>query len=447
MKKLIPLLAIVVIFSMCKKDKKSSVATVTTIAVTELTSGSAKTGGAIADDGGSAITKKGICWALHASPTVSDSITNEGSGTSSFTSNLSGLMANTTYYVKAYAINGTGTGYGNEVSFTTSKGLPTVTTTAISNNVALSATGGGNVLSDGGYPITARGVVWATSHNPTIANFKTSDGTGTGTFTSTLTPLASQTVYYVRAYATTSFGTAYGNEITLTAASSNSIADIDGNVYTTVVIGTQTWMASNLKTTHYRNGDLITNGLATNFDWQGAIDANTADLTVFKGAYTFPNGDSANKANYGLLYNNFAVDDSRGVCPAGWHVPSETEWAILSGYLGGIVPKEADTLYQDSNNGAGGEFGSIADKLSAGGSSGLNLNLGGQLYINPNQYLGFTLSGLYWGSSIAGFPSFVSAFGSVQNFWVAYGDGYLPANHVRYGFDNKRACSIRCVKD
>lgn len=88
--------------------------------------------------------------------------------------------------------------------------LPTVTTTAISNIQRTTASGGGNVSSDGGATVTARGVCWSTSSNPTTANSKTTDGSGTGSFTSSITGLLPNTTYYVRAYATNSVGTAYG---------------------------------------------------------------------------------------------------------------------------------------------------------------------------------------------------------------------------------------------
>jgi uncharacterized protein (TIGR02145 family) len=455
MKRVFTTLAVITLVLLaCKKEKPATVASLTTTAATNVTANSVTTGGNITNDGKTAITKRGVAWATHTAPTVADSITNDGTGSGSFTSNVSGLMANTIYYIRAYAINGTGTGYGNELSFTTSKGLPTVTTAAITNSVALSATGGGNVLSDGGYPITARGVVWATTHNPTIANFKTTDGTGTGPFTSTLTPLASQTVYYVRGYATTSFGTAYGNEITLTAASSNSIADIDGNVYPTITIGTQTWMTSNLKVTHYRNGDSIVNGYTTNFDWYQAIKDNensAPNYDVYKGAYTYPNGDVANVSSFGLLYNNFAIDDNRKVCPAGWHVPYYTDWAILAASLGGSAVK-TDTTYNGGFYVNYSSFGLIADKLLVGGSSGLNLKFAGQLFIdgaNSYSYTGFNSSGFYWMQSFIGYPKkdVIALAGSAQNYWFALGAANSTPNDVRYQADNLRVLSVRCVKD
>ena len=164
------------------------------------------------DDGGLEVTARGVCWSTNSNPTISDSHSTDGNGTGNFTSIITGLEDNTTYYVRAYATNGVGTAYGNELTFATPT-LPTVTTIAVTNIDATSATSGGNVTDDGEATVTARGVCWSTSHNPTISDSYTTNGTGTGSFTSSLTNLTPNTTYYVRAYATNSVGTAYGSEV------------------------------------------------------------------------------------------------------------------------------------------------------------------------------------------------------------------------------------------
>ena len=195
------------------------VATLTTTAVTSITLTTAVSGGNITADGNAAITAKGVCWATTTAPTISNSKTSDGTGTGSFTSNLSGLLPNTKYYLRAYATNSAGTSYGNEVSFTTSQiAVPTLTTTAVTSITLTTAVSGGNITADGGGAITAKGVCWATTANPTISDSKTIDGTGTGSFTSNLSGLLPGTIYHVRAYATNSAGTAYGNDVSFTTS-------------------------------------------------------------------------------------------------------------------------------------------------------------------------------------------------------------------------------------
>jgi uncharacterized protein (TIGR02145 family) len=195
----------------------ASVPALTTTAISSITATTAASGGNITSEGGAPVTAKGVCWSTTASPTTSSSKTTDGTGSGIFTSNLAGLTTNTTYYVRAYATNSAGTAYGNELTFTSGYFSPTITTSAISSVTSNSASSGGNITSDGGAAVTVRGVCWNTSANPTVANNKTTDGATTGIFVSAIAGLTPGTTYYVRAYATNSAGTAYGNELTLTA--------------------------------------------------------------------------------------------------------------------------------------------------------------------------------------------------------------------------------------
>ncbi|MBM3410246.1 MAG: hypothetical protein FJY18_01260, partial [Bacteroidetes bacterium] len=191
-------------------------ASVTTSTVTGITSNAASTGGNVTANGGAAVTARGVAYGTTQSPTILGAFTNDGSGNGVFISLLSGLTPSTTYYVRAYATNSAGTAYGNEVSFATLAPpavMASVTTTSISSITSSGATTGGNVVSDGGALVIARGVAYGTAVNPTISGLSTSDGSGTGAFTSVLTGLSPATNYYVRAYATNSVGTAYGSEL------------------------------------------------------------------------------------------------------------------------------------------------------------------------------------------------------------------------------------------
>jgi hypothetical protein len=163
------------------------------------------------------INSYGHCWSTDITPDITDSKTTK-SGVPpkqvDFTSELTGLNPNTKYYVRLYASIGELTTYGEVVSFTTLEdALPTVTTTTISEITKTTAISGGNVTNDGGLPIAARGVCWGLTQNPTINDNKTNDGTGTGQYTSSITGLTAVTKYFIRAYATNSNGTAYGENI------------------------------------------------------------------------------------------------------------------------------------------------------------------------------------------------------------------------------------------
>lgn len=197
------------------------VPTLTTDAITEITGNSATGGGNVTIAGGATVTARGICFGMDHNPTVADSKTADGDGLGAFVSALTELKGNTVYYARAYATNSAGTGYGPEVTFTTLVDLPAVTTASVTEITKISAVSGGDVTYDGGAEITARGLVWSTSANPTILNNLIDGGTGTGAFVSELTELTLNTTYHVRAFATNSAGTSYGEDIQF-----NTLADI-----------------------------------------------------------------------------------------------------------------------------------------------------------------------------------------------------------------------------
>lgn len=197
--------------------KKTELPTLSTSPISNLTLVSAKTGGTITDDGNADITARGVCWSTNAKPTTEQNKTSDGTGPGTFESNLTGLAEGTTYYVRAYATNSEGTAYGNEESFTTvPAGMASVTTKDVTEVTFTTAKSGGDIATDGGAAVTAKGVCWGTAVNPTITNSHTSDGTGTDGFVSNLTALTQGTQYYVRAYATNKTGTTYGNQVTFT---------------------------------------------------------------------------------------------------------------------------------------------------------------------------------------------------------------------------------------
>ncbi len=180
----------------------------------------------ITASGGSPVFGYGMVWSTSPNPTMADDYSYYQSNITvgAFNSYLTNLAPGTTYFVRAYVINSAGVAYGNQVSFSTfNTSLPTVTTTPVTGVTGGVAYSGGNVSADGGANVTAKGVCWSTSPSPTIANSKTVDGFGNGSFSSIANGLVISTTYYLRAYATNIAGTSYGNEYTFTTTSTLSI--------------------------------------------------------------------------------------------------------------------------------------------------------------------------------------------------------------------------------
>lgn len=296
--------------------------------------------------------------------------------------------------------------------------LPVLTTVIVSGISPTAAVSGGNITSDGSASITTRGVCWATSTNPTVAGSHTTDGTGTGSFTSNLSGLSAGITYYERAYAINSAGTAYGNQLTF----NTMIADIDGNLYNIVTIGTQVWLKENLKVTKYQDGTVIPN-----------ISDNTAWSGLSNGAYCWYNNTSATyKDTYGALYNWYTL--SSGIlCPTGWHAPTDAEWHQLILFLDPGAPlsnpesliagnklKESGTSHwQSPNSGATNENGFTA---LPGGSRDIN-----------GAFSRIGTSGFWWGS---------------DNGTAWYRDlDYNYAGVIRVSPNKKNGLSVRCLKN
>ncbi|SMO91415.1 Por secretion system C-terminal sorting domain-containing protein [Gracilimonas mengyeensis] len=169
-------------------------------------------GGNVSSDGGAQVTARGVVWNTAGEPVISDFKTEDGTGSGSFESQMTGLENGTIYYYRAYATNEAGTAYGREVSFTTldEKTVPEVETGDITEVMVETALGRGEVTAWGGSEVTARGLVWSTEGEPTIEDFKSEAGSGLGEFVSTMYPLEAESRYYVRAYATNETGTGYG---------------------------------------------------------------------------------------------------------------------------------------------------------------------------------------------------------------------------------------------
>ncbi len=185
----------------------------TTNTISNITAISAVGGGSITDDGGFAVTSRGICWSISPNPTTEDSKTIDGPGLGDFTNNLTSLDVNTNYYVRAYATNSAGESYGVVKSFKTLDGIPEFTTDSIRSVTATSATLYGNIIDNGGLEILEKGFCWNTSTNPTLENnFQIVAGNSLGSYNSSITNFTVYTTYYVKTFVKNIYGTFYGNQ-------------------------------------------------------------------------------------------------------------------------------------------------------------------------------------------------------------------------------------------
>jgi uncharacterized protein (TIGR02145 family) len=214
--------------------------------------------------------------------------------------------------------------------------LPLLTTTEVSNITQTDASSGGNISENSDITIGQYGVCWSTSENPTVSDRHTQQGSGAGTFTSQISGLTPSTKYYVRAYASNvNGGIGYGNQVSFTTLTTSpsvfnpdltygTVTDVEGNVYKTIQIGTQLWMAENLRTTTYNDNTPIP--LVTD-------DVLWSSLSTFGYCWLLNNSD-AYKNTYGGLYNWYAINTNK-LCPSGFHIPTDDEWSALALTLGG----------------------------------------------------------------------------------------------------------------
>jgi len=281
---------------------------------------------------------------------------------------------------------------------------PVLSTTEVTEITATTAVSGGNVMDDGGTTVTDRGVCWSKNENPTIDDNKTEDGTGTGSFTSTVTDLEPNTTYYLRAYATNNEGTGYGSALSFTTQEGNNIGTFtdprDGKVYQTIEIGDQQWMAENLA------------------------------YVPSSGNYWAYENDIANVETYGYLYD---WQTALNVCPTGWHVPSDEEWTELIDHLGGSSIAGGKLKATGTIEAGTGLW--YAPNTGATNQTGFAALPGGALYgIGTFDRIGF--GGYWWTATEDG-------TGSV---WVRHMEDD-NGSVDRYSYFEELGISVRCIMD
>ncbi|HPR31472.1 MAG TPA: FISUMP domain-containing protein [Prolixibacteraceae bacterium] len=384
----------------------------TTNTVTVISMSSATSGGTILYEGSKPIISRGICWSKNSSSTINDDIAiDEGFVGNSFSCQLTGLSANTSYSVRAFAITEEGVFYAIGNGFKTSTG-PDVRFIDASNITTSSVYCTGELINDGGYTVKERGFCWSTSKNPTVNDNKNILGKGLGEFKTSITGLLENKQYYVKAYATNERGTSYSDVFLFKTL--GTVTDIDGNIYTTVTIGNQVWMAENLKTTKYNNGIEIPL-VIDNTEWSSL---NTAAYY----SITFPPDVTE------FYYNYYTISDTINICPVGWHVPTYEDLDVLKNLFGGWEiaggpMKSKSNEWLSPNTGA----------TNASGFSGLPYGL----RRNIGLIEGRSQSANWWYGSNSGFS--LSGYG----FRLWFGD----ANCKTLLFYKNYGLSIRCIKD
>ena len=393
---------------------------VTTSPVTNITATSAQSGGTVSSDGGFSVTARGVVWSQTPLPDLqnNEGYTTDGSGLGNFTSNMTGLTLDTYYYVRAYATNSIGTTYGNQVEFITDAGnTPTVTTAAITNITTTTATGGGDVTQGGDTPVTARGVCWSTSPNPTLSDSHTIDGSGTGSFESNLTDLTPETTYYVRAYAINAAGSAYGNQVDFTTLGPCSgVTPPPG--FGVVSSSGKCWLDRNLGANRVAQSSTDAEAYGDLYQWGRLTDGHqnrTSGTTT-----TLSNGDVPGHGNFITVNsspfdwrspqsNNLwqGVSGTNNPCPGGYRLPTDAEW-------------EAERQSWSSNN-AAGAFNSPL-KLPIAGFRGAD----GWLY-------DVGVCGRYWSATVGGTLARYLYFDS--------------SNAGMYYHYRANGYSVRCLKD
>jgi uncharacterized protein (TIGR02145 family) len=408
--------------------KTLNVPALTTYAIDQISSSGANSGGTVTSDGGSTITSQGIVWDTATNPTIAlstkASSTTSPGGIGTFKSLMTGLKASTKYFVRAYATNSAGTSYGNELSFSTSATIvpPTLTTSAISQIYSSGAISGGVISSDGNSSINSRGVVWSTSTNPTIQlSTKTINGTGVGSFQSSITGLQPNTKYYVRAYATNIGETGYGNEVSFTTEAAfafNTVIGANGKIWIDRNLGATQVASSGTDVASY--GDLYQWGRGTDgHQKRTSPTTSTLATTDSPGHGNFIiNPNQPNPWRSGQQNNNLwqGVNGVNNPCPNGYRLPTETEWKA--------------EIASWNNKNADGAFSSPLKLPRSGGRTDTN----GQLFVVGTW-------GRYWSSTIDGTGVALLYFynGPINNM----PDGWASIDYNNRAFG---AC-VRCIKD
>ena len=291
-----------------------------TLGSSELSATSAELSGEVTDDNGEIITERGFVWMKgEGTPTTSSSKLTADGTMGAFTATLTDLSPNQVYSFRAYAINSKGTSYGEVMTFEIQVNLPTVTTDEVTDITDYSAVSGGDVTVDGGADILAKGVIWSRSKNPTVdLETKTDEGTGLGSFTSTMSNLTSGSTYYVRAYATNVAGTGYGEEMEFkTTGEAPYIALEAANCF--IVSSSETY---SFKTVKGNSSESVGDVASAEVLWESfgtsetpSVGSLIASVAAESGSIVFEVADPYREGNAVI-----ATKDASGTILWSWHI-------------------------------------------------------------------------------------------------------------------------------
>ena len=410
---------------------------VATTAISSVTNATASSGGSVSNDGGVTILARGVCYNTASAPTINNTKTSDAA-TSIYTSALSGLTAATMYYARAYVTTNGGTVYGSEVTFTTLS-TPSLATAAVTNIATTNATSGGTINNDTGWTISSRGVCYSMTSAPTIINSKTTDS-ATNPYTSSLNGLSANTLYYVRAYATTNGGsTFYGNQVTFTTPNvTNQVggnAICDGSRTTVVVelpnsVNNKIWMDRNIGASQAATSpsDFLAYGCL--YQWGRGNDGHAsmtwAGINGGTPVNTTSNTQSSSDTPGNLFIIGFsdwrnpqkdglwqAVSQVNNPCNAGYRVPTDAE---ITSEFGSYGITNSTTAFSNGPTGGNGlKFVMAGLRASTNGS----VNSGGT-------------GGFYWSSTVTGASAFYRYISGSSTYSSTTGRGW---GH-----------SVRCIK-
>jgi uncharacterized protein (TIGR02145 family) len=342
-----------------------------------------------------------------------------GSTASNVSANLTGLAPSTIYHYRVKAENSLGITYGNDMTFTTLGQIPYASTQDATGLTSTSATLKGLVSAN--YMSTSVTFEYGTTTSyGTVINASPNIVTGNNvqSVSASVSGLITGTTYHFRVKADNSLGITYGADLTFVPSGPSPVVDVDGNTYSVVNIGTQTWMAENLRTTKYNDNTDIP-----------LVTSDVAWTALATPGYCWYNNDEVSFKNpYGALYNWYAASSGK-LCPAGWHVPTDAEFTTLTDFFGGISVaggkmKEVGTIHWMSPN------------TGATNENGFSALPGGQRDESGN-FIGFSQNGFCWTST---------PYNIIKPWYrgLTYNAGNIfPGS----GSLNIRGFSIRCIKD